>query len=145
MAYDLERIAETVKVLREVEERKRQAQNYSSMASRIARELGKTWGDHGKTHEYQEDGLKVREVECVDRDSDYRGSFINIRSPKTNIVFYSTSSGEITAYRPGDWEKRLLELYEPLKPQKQPKEERGQMVSMTEWELRDLKKRFGLE
>ena len=145
MAYDLERMAETVKVLREVEERKRQARDYSSMASRIARELGKSWGDHGKTYEYKEAGLNVHETECFDRDSDYRGSIIDIRSPKTDIVFHSTSLGEITTYRPGDWESRFRELYDPLKPQKQPEEERVQMVSMTEWELRDLKKRFGLE
>ncbi len=156
MAYDLGNITEVVRVLNLVEKRKRQASNYDSMASKIAQELGKRM-DHDETYEYREDGLRISEKKCFDSDSDYRGSIIDIRVPYPSstglhplifnageIIFYS-DAGKITTYRPGEWEKRLQELYEPLKPKIQPLEKRIQVPNMTERELEDLKDRFGIE
>ncbi len=154
MVYDLEEITEVVRVLNLVEERKKQARDYSHMASKIAQELGETISkDHGKKYEYKEDGLRINESECFDRDSDYLGSIIDIRVPSTRnqlfarfgeIVFYS-NAGDITTYRPGEWENRLKELYEPLKPKPQSIEKKVEIPSMTKRELQELKSKFGIE
>lgn len=146
MAYNLEEIAGVVAVLNKVAERKRQAADYGSMASTIANELGRY--DGGSIHEYQEEGLNICEEHCNDRDGDYRGKTISIRTtPRGTIrgnVFYS-SFGEITTYLPGKWEKRFKELYEPLKPKAGPNEQEIEVPAMTKREIEDLKERFGIE
>lgn len=151
MGYDLEEIREVVRVLNLVEERKKQARNYRGMASEIAQKLGREISSH--TYQYEEEGLKVWERQCFDCDSDYLGSVIDIRVPSTQnplftrfgeIVFYS-GSGDITTYRPGEWEQRLQELYEPLKPKPQLLERKVEIPTMTKRELQNLKERFGIE
>ncbi len=156
MAYDLEEITEVVRVLNLVEERKRQGIIYKTMASVVSQKLGKAIsnGYNSKdTYQYEEKGLKVFEKQCFDGDSDYIGSIIDIRVPSTRnplfarfgeIVFYS-DAGDITTYRPGEWENRLKELYEPLKPKTQSIERKVEIPSITKQELQNLKERFGIE
>src|SRR3989338_5993961 len=148
MGRDLERIAETLEVLRKVEERKREARKYDFMAEAIARKLGREGREYeSMIHVYEDERLRIKETVCLDRDSDYIGSIIDIRTPSNRSVFRtSTQPEEITIYRPGEWEEHFKELYEPLKPQEvSEEEEEVQIKSMTEWELKGLKDKFGLE
>lgn len=146
MKYDLEETTEVVRVLNLVEERKRKGWVYNMMASTVAQKLGTaiSSGDNGgHTYQYQEEGLIVWERECFDRDSDYIGSVIDIRTSKDRRVF--RSENEITTYIPGEWEQRLRDLYEPLKPKPQPLEKKIEVPSMTRRELQNLKSSFGIE
>lgn len=143
MAYDLEEITEVVRVLNLVEERKKQARDYSWMASEIAQKLGREISS--ETYEYKEESLNIWEKKCYDRDSDYIGSVIDIRVPKNKNVFRSEDSIGITTYIPGTWEQRLKELYEPLKPKPQSIERKVEIPSMSKRELQDLKDRFGIK
>lgn len=157
--YDLEKIAEVVDVLNRVEERKKQAGEYSFMASTIVHKLGKgkenDYIDHFAGNferyscTYEEKGLVIKEIDI----SYYTGSSITISTsnPETStsehrLVFRTSPLWEIDVYRPGEWERRFKELYESIKPSLPSLlDEKIRVPNLSRQELEDLKSRFGLE